>query len=321
MLHYTERMFKTAQKTLRTAIVLCALFFTVFFLSIGYFVLGFHHEQPIPTRLSFWLEHAFSTGEKDLSELSTSPLTDLYIHAGPLNADGTLPGDLALSKEELNVEGKTVYAWLGQIRSKIDLEDASVRKNILDSATFLLSAGFEGIHLDIEPVQRDDEAFFTLLEELRAQHPTAKLSVAMDEWQPHGLSQWIADYYDVSIESYWSTEQVEQVLPFIDQLVVMTYDTGFKDPRLYAWWVEQQTVALSSILEDSTVELFIGIPSYSQGSHFDPNVENVSTGLAGFKDGVDNVRSAVQSITGVAVYSYWEMSEEEWKILKSFYKE
>ena len=290
-------------------------------------MLGFHQDQPSPSRLAFWLEHDFSTGQKSLTNLlqesdAAVSITDVYVHAGPFNSDGTLPGDLAFSKASPLPESQTkIYAWLGQIRSKIDLEDEAVRQKILTSVGLLLDAGFEGIHLDIEPVKQDDAGFFILLEELHATYPKASLSVAMDEWQPHGLSQWIANYYDISIESYWSTEQVENVLPFIDQLVVMTYDTGFKDPRLYAWWVEQQTIALSNILEGSEVELLIGIPSYSKGSNFDPRAENIATGLKGFERGVDNLRSAVHSIAGLAIYSYWEMSAEEWEILKTFYKE
>ncbi len=323
-------MFKTAQKTARLLILLSTLLFTGFFCGMVYFIFGLHREVPVPFKVAFWMEHDFSTGVKSvateltttLSEFEQSPFSpDLFIHAGPLNSDGSLPGDLKVPQNLGDLHEGTIYAWLGQIRSKIDLENPTVRAGIVDSAGVLLKEGFEGIHLDIEPIPRDDTAFITLLQELRLRYPDTLISVAMDEWQPHGLSQWVANLYGVAIESYWSTEQVESVLPYIDQLVVMTYDTGFNDERVYEWWVEQQSIALSQIMEGTEVELLLGIPTYSQGVRFNPDAENISSGLTGYLRGVTNVRSVTEVIGGVAIYPYWETSDEEWKILKNMIHE
>jgi hypothetical protein len=174
--------------------------------------------------------------------------------------------------------------------------------------------GFDGVHLNIEPVERDDADFVKLVQELREALPVGKISIAMDEWQPALLSQWTAQLLGVSIQSYWSTAQIDSITPFIDELVVMTYDTGFHDPKLYEWWVEQQTIALSKIVP-STVTVRVGIPTYQEGASIDPATENLKTGLDGFTRGVQNIRSDLTRLSGIAIYPYWEMGTADWQTL------
>lgn len=315
-------MFKATQKTLRSIILFFAVFFTGIFLLVTWFWFGIHIQKDHETALAFWLPHDFSTGAQDPAVLTAQfeglPVSDLYFHVGPLQPDGTLPKDLSLSAATFASLPSTDYAWIGQIRSEIDLDNPAIRAQIVDSAEWLILQGFEGIHVDIEPIREDDTAFLLLLEELNLALPDAPISVAMDEWQPDQISQWVAAYFDVSIESYWSTEQVESVLPFIDQLVVMTYDTGFKDPALYSWWVEQQTVALSNRV-GADVELFIGVPCYDEGAHFDPKAENLVSSLLGYDRGIQNLRTKTGAVAGLAIYPYWKMDESEWTTLRNYF--
>lgn len=316
-------MFKATQKTLRSLILFFVLLFTAFCMMVIWFWFGLHLENEQANGLAFWLPHDFSTGAKLPSELLQKfeglPVTDLYFHVGPIAEDGSLAKDLRIDANAFKSLPSTDYAWIGQIRAKIDLDNPTVRAAIVDSAKWLIAQGFEGIHVDIEPIREDDTAFLSLLQELKTALPTVPLSVAMDEWQPDQITQWVAGMFDVAIESYWSTEQVRSVLPYIDQLVVMTYDTGFKDPDFYSWWVEQQTVALSNRLAPD-VQLLIGIPCYSEGAHFDPKAENLSSALLGYERGIQNLRTNAEAVTGLAVYPFWEMDEGEWTTLKTFFQ-
>ncbi len=316
-------MFKATQKTLRSLILFFVLFFTAFFMTVVWFWFGIHFENKQTSGLAFWLPHDFSTGAKLPSELLQKfeglPVTDLYFHVGPIAEDGSLAKDLRIDANAFKSLPSTDYAWIGQIRAKIDLDNPSVRAAIVDSAKWLIAQGFEGIHVDIEPIREDDTAFISLLQELKTALPAVPLSVAMDEWQPDQITEWVAGFFDVAIESYWSTQQVRSVLPYIDQLVVMTYDTGFKDPDFYSWWVEQQTVALSNRVGPD-VQLLIGIPCYSEGAHFDPKAENLSSALLGYERGLQNLRTNSEAVTGLAVYPFWEMDEGEWTTLKTFFQ-
>lgn len=315
-------MFKALQKVARSLIVLTVGFFTVLCLLVAWFVYGIHVEsRSVDPSLAFWMDHAWSTSappsfDELQTQIATNPIDELYFHVGPLTENGQLADDLSILKEELAALPTTNYAWIGQVRSAINLDDPTVRAGIVSSAAWVLTQGFDGVHLDIEPIRKDDTAFVELLKELRAALPTGKISVAMDEWQPLELSNWVAKTFDVSIQSYWSTEEVESVTPYIDELVVMTYDTGFHDPKLYQWWVEQQTVAISQIVPDA-VSLRVGIPAYDEGATFDPAAENLTTGLAGFTRGVQNVRSDLSRIAGLAIYPYWEMDTADWQTLQN----
>ncbi len=306
-------MFIRTQKILRKIIILTTSFFTILFLSISWFVFGIHIDREFTPRIAFWMEHDWSSINKDFGALKEQVdelhITDLFFHVGPLNPDGSLADDLKIFTEGLDALGTTNYAWVGSIRSKINLDDEKVRTKIILSSKWLLGKGFNGIHLDIEPVQKDDTAFITLLEEMRAALPETKISVATDEWQPDLLSRFSGS------ESYWTSSQFKEVAKYADQIVVMTYDTGFKDPRLYEWWVEQQTIATSNLVPED-VELFIGIPTYSEGKSFDPAVENVTTGISGFLRGYSNIRTDTKKVNGIAVYSYWETDASEFQTLK-----
>lgn len=306
-------MFIRTQKILRKIIILSTTFFTILFLSISWFVFGIHLDRDFKPRIAFWMEHDWSSTSKDFAALKQKVddlnITDLFFHVGPLNPDGSLADDLNIFTEGLDVLGTANYAWIGSIRSKIDLENEEVRAKIILSSKWLLEKGFNGIHLDIEPVLHDDTAFITLLREMREAMPDTKISVATDEWQPDLISRFSGS------ESYWTSSQLKEVSKYANQVVIMTYDTSFKDPSLYEWWVEQQTIATSNIIPEN-VELFIGIPSYDEGESLDPNVENIKTGLVGFLKGYSNLRADIKKISGVAIYSYWETDASEFQTLK-----
>ncbi|MBU0981895.1 hypothetical protein KKC94_04360 [Patescibacteria group bacterium] len=315
-------MFSQIQKITRALIVLTFSCFTIFFLAVAWFGFGVHKENfPQEPSVALWMEHSWSRGtEKDFyalrERIQDLPVTDLYFHVGPLGPNGELADDLQIFVPGLEALPTVNYAWIGQLHSEIDLQNPLVRQGIINSASWILTKGFDGIHIDIEPVYNKDDGFFLLLEEMRSALPSAKISVAMDEWQPHLMSQLVGWLFKKDIKSYWSTAQVRRASAFADQLTVMTYDTRFHDPALYTWWVEQQVVALSKIVPEDT-ELFIGIPAYEDGQGIDPQAENVQTGLAGLTRGLSNVRSKPQNVTGVAIYSYWEMDDSEWSLIEN----
>ena len=309
--------------------------FTLLFLAIAWFVLGVHIDENYKDpQLAFWMEHGWSTGtQNDFSYLAQQAqdynITDLYFHVGPITDEGGLADDLNIFTEGLRALPTTNYAWIGQIRSQINLDDEAVRQNIIQSAEWTLSHGFDGIHLDIEPVRPDDTGFQLLIQELHTslhgdttenQDSTdvaaPLISVAMDEWQPHTLSQLVGLVLDTTIQSYWTSGQIRDVAEYADQLVVMTYDTNLHDPMLYEWFVSQQLIALSKIAPQGT-EVFIGIPSYEEGASLDPLTENIETGLAGYYYGITNIRTETEKIAGVAIYPYWEMDDPEWELLET----
>jgi hypothetical protein len=43
--------------------------------------------------------------------------------------------------------------------------------------------------------------------------------------------------------------------------------------------------------------------------------ENIKTGKAGFERALQNTRTKLSTIDGLAVYAYWETSDDEWNLL------
>ncbi len=311
-------------RLLRVLIGLSFALLTVFIFLLTWFGSGIYTEAlPTQPNLAFWMEHAWSTPQPPAFEelqqrVERYGIDTLYFHVGPLDPEGKLPANLLVHSAELAALPTENFAWIGQVRSEIDLEKPEIREAIIAEAQRMLDAGFEGIHLNIEPIRSDDEAFLLLAAELRAALPDAKLSIAMDEWEPYWLGRLMETLFNAEHSSDWNTKHVQVLAAFFDQMVVMTYDTNFKDPLLYQWWVEEQAIRLSHILPKE-VELYVGIPSYAEGAAIDPTVENVETGLNGLEKARRNIRSRQKTITGVAVYSYWEMQDHEWDLLEIFF--
>jgi len=275
--------------------------------------------QPQQSSTALWLPHHFvettSTEWDQLKKhIENSPIDELYFHVGPMNADGSLPPRITPPLSELSTRN---LAWIGQLRSKIDLENQEVRAGIVQSALTLKAEGFDGVHINIEPIARTDHAFVELLEEMRAADPDLYISVATDEWQPHGITQQFAKLFNIDIESYWSTEQMQNVAEYADEITVMTYDTRLNDPKLYRAWVAIQTSHLSRLLP-SSVELRIGLPVYEEGPSINPDVENLKNGLQGYHMGASNILTHRKNIAGIALYPYWEMQEDEWELLNEY---
>ena len=61
---------------------------------------------------------------------------------------------------------------MGQMEKRrggpLDLADPATRAGICALRRYLLDLGFDGIHYDIEPLQRDDAALHALLDDTRA---------------------------------------------------------------------------------------------------------------------------------------------------------
>ncbi len=305
-------------------IVLAAAF------TFWYFFIGVSSNQPGSfynrNNNAVWLDHTW-VGEKksdkeifDLVEtFKKHGIGTVFVHAGPLKNDGTIDPETYryaisfLEKARKFGMGIKYEAWLGQIRGKIDLENVEIRHNVTKQALILSEfMDFDGIHFDIEPVWDEDRDFIKLLKETRETiNSKKKISVALAEFIPKSLisvSKWAHEF-----ENFNSEVNYKNVAQYADEIVVMTYATGFKQEWLYSWLVKEQTIWVTTLLDKRSV--FVGIPSYEKSEHdpeFDEKIENIESGLKGIIDGLNNFRSNEENFEGVAIYPYWEISDEEW---------
>jgi len=290
---------------------------------------------------AIWLGHEWAQEPKSdfeiyllVDSLSSRDISNLYVHCGPIGVDGRI--DPARYHQILNFVEKVkikdpsmnVYAWLGQVRNKLDLSDVRIRRNIINtSMLFTEVADMEGIHFDIEPVWDEDKDFILLLKEASERFGSdKKISVALAEFIPNSVI-WFTENI-AEFENYNTEMNYLNVAKYADQIVVMVYDTGIDSRFLYKWLVKEQVVWLTSLFEDeygemegAAPELLIGLPAYDEEKDgFDPFVENVGTGMAGLISGLNDIRSEDQYFTGVALYARWEMDPEEWRIYKALWQ-
>ena len=281
-------------------------------------------------RDAIWLGHAWVDGRRtdaDVTALAdrvkTSGIRDLYVHAGPLEHNGTLPKS-AYSKATWLIRALharaprlRVQAWLGDVLATesptgMRLERPATRAAVVASTREILAAGFDGVHFDLEPLHSGDRNYLTLLDSLRsvtrAHH--ALLSVAAHQIDPlpgfHAFWGTVAGH-----PKWWSQRFFGQVASRVDQIAVMSYDTMQPLQSLYGGYVAQQT-SLALEVTPPTTDLLMGLPFFHENrfGHW-AHAETVSAAVRGVRLGLSRT-DADRKRFGVALYVDFAATEGDW---------
>jgi hypothetical protein len=276
-----------------------------------------------------WLGHAWVDGRKGpadyagLPQLVRGGIRDLYVHAGPLEHDGSLPAARYPKAAELiaavhrELPGVRVQAWLGDVVAPehpegLHLEQPEVRQRITESAAQVLDAGFDGVHYDLEPVPSGSAGYLELLDLTRRVTAArgAPLSVAVPQIDPlpglHAVAAAATDH-----PKWWSQDYFGQVARRVDQIAVMSYDTAMPLPSLYSGYVAHQT-ELALEATPPRVDLLMGLPAYwaDEWGHRG-SAETVPAAVRGVRLGLGR-GAASRPAFGVAVYADFSASAADW---------
>jgi hypothetical protein len=280
---------------------------------------------------ALWLGHAWvdgRKGDKDVEALARrlrgTGIRDLYVHSGPLEHDGTLPGSAYPKARRLiaavhrELPGVRVQAWLGdKLASEspegLRLERPATRAAILASTRRILATGFEGAHFDLEPLHSGDHDYLALLDDLRAltRARHALLSVAAHQIDPLPAfhSFWGAT---TGHPKWWSQAYFGQVARRVDQIAVMSYDTMQPLESLYGGYVAQQTSLALEVTPDTTA-LLMGLPFYHENRFgHRAHAETVPAAVRGVRLGLSRT-DADRGRFGVALYVDFAATEEDWR--------
>ena len=203
-----------------------------------------------------------------------------------------------------------VLAWLGIPLDYVDLGDSAVRQKIVEFTSGLIPLGFDGIHLDPEPVVDGDANVLALLEETQQRiGDDSILSIASRHISPL--------YAEVSLPGinhyWWSAGYYRQVAEHVDQIALMTYDSALPHALLYRQFARFEAIEITQALQEADVEVLLGVPtSEEETASHRPYAENMESGLQGIIDGLNDHDSYPSVITGVAIYPYWETDPTEW---------
>ncbi|MFI7503913.1 hypothetical protein ACIBVL_36615 [Streptomyces sp. NPDC049687] len=279
---------------------------------------------------AFWLGHAWVDGRKDDADveelagrLRRTGIRDLYVHAGPLEHDGTLPKSAYtkaawfIAAVHREAPGIRVQAWLGDVLASespngMRLERAETRAAVVRSTREILAAGFEGAHFDLEPLHSGDRNYLALLDTLHevTRAKGAQLSVAAHQIDPvPGFhSFWGAT---TGHPKWWSQRFFGQVARRVDQIAVMSYDTMQPFQSTYGGYVAQQTSLALEVTPPST-DLLMGLPFYKENrfGHW-AHAETVAAAVRGVRLGLSRT-DADRANFGVAAYVDFTATETDW---------
>lgn len=279
---------------------------------------------------AIWLGHAWVDGRKKDADLAAfaarikgTGIRDLYVHAGPLEHDGTLPAarypraKWLIDAVHRTMPGIRVQAWLGDVlvtegTDGLRLDRAESRAAVVTSARQILNVGFDGVHFDLEPLLSDDADYLSLLDDLRelTRVRRAQLSIAAHQIDPlpgaHSVNGALSGR-----EKWWSQEFFGQVARRVDQIAVMSYDTWMPLESLYGGYVAQQTSLALEVTPEST-DLLMGLPFFHEddlGHH--ENAETVEAAVRGVRLGLGRTDPGRERF-GVALYVDFAAEEGDW---------
>ncbi|MFF4112580.1 glycosyl hydrolase family 18 protein [Streptomyces sp. NPDC001714] len=277
-------------------------------------------------RDALWLGHAWVDGRRTdadvtalAARLADTGMRDLYVHAGPLEHNGTLPKSAypkarwLITAVHRKLPGVRVQAWLGDEVAPekpyaMHLEKKETRDAVVASARQVVAAGFDGVHFDLEPLHSGDRNYLALLDALRPATPL--LSVAAHQIDPlpafHSFWGTVTGH-----PKWWSQEYFGQVARRVDQIAVMSYDTMQPLQSLYGGYVAQQT-SLALEVTPADTDLLMGLPFYHENrfGHW-AHAETVPAAVRGVRLGLSRT-DPDRATFGVALYVDFAATEDDW---------
>lgn len=276
-------------------------------------------------RNGLWVGHKWYTGvgvrsdvpleEAELRQfaelLSHQRIRYAYVHVGPLLADGSIEDSVGESFAELQrLAPDTLFlAWLGGLVQRFDMEDPAWRRASVDTIERLRDEGFDGVHLNIEPLEDHHPGYIDLLKLVRQRlGGEFVLSHATRRAGPYGLAPALVG------SAAWSGDFYRETMALTDQTVLMAYDTKSDIEKHYVGFVKHQTQLLVEWgCEFPGHQVLIGVPAYEDVPLYsNPEIENVPTAVAGVRAALEELGAGRACFEGIAVYANWVTDDAEW---------
>jgi len=312
--------------------------FAVLVLAIVYFVTAFHiypkSQRSFDTATNgIWMGHRWYTGREVgtgnrvpeaeidalVERLREGGIRYLYVHAGPLLADGTI----ADAADPFFADLRRAYpegvflAWLGARIETVRLGEEAWRRAVVTVVERLAAEGFDGVHFDLEPLRDGHPGYLELLLAVRKQlGEDWVISQATPRAVPLGIP------FVPLRQSFWSGAFYRATMDIADQTVLMAYDTNLPLRVAYVAFVRDQTrrlVKWSCAAEKH--EVLIGIPSYHDVPEYsDPSVENIANAALGVRSALESFPETPSCFRGVSIYADWVTEPHEWLQFERFWK-
>jgi len=283
----------------------------------------FNHD-----RNAVWLEHRWlerrqpeAETEALLARLHARGVAYVFPHLIPFDAAGRLPPHdrdemrAFLAAARRVAPDMKVLPWIGGVRKgykrqrpgTVELGDLSQRQRMVAEVRGLVDEGFDGVHLDVEPVDDGNDEYLAVLRAMRTAVGAGHLlSVSAIRPAPVGLPR--------APNFAWSPDYYARVAATVDQLVIMAYDTALPTASLYQRYVRWAARSVAGALDatGSEARVLMGVPTYEPYTFMHRRgVETPENSLAGVVAGLRGL-GAGGTFEGVAIYADWTTDEKEW---------
>jgi hypothetical protein len=276
-----------------------------------------------------WLEKDHASREMDdlLSGLQARGVAYVYPHLIPFDASGQLPPHSRDQMRSFLASARRaaprikVLPWVGGLRvgyrrqrtGTVNLSDLRQRQRIVAECRGLIDEGFDGIHVNVEPVPNGDAEFLALLRALRAAVGDDHI-LSLSATRPSPIPLPIAPNFA------WTHDYYTLVAGVADQLVVMSYDTAAPTSALYRRYVAYVASSLTNTLARSPARVLLGVPTYDEtGMMHRGTVETPENALLGVVWGLRG-RGEGGTFEGVALYAEWTTDEKEWDVYERLWR-
>jgi hypothetical protein len=291
----------------------------------------FNHDRNAVWLEHRWLErtHPVSEMEQLFTRLDGRGIVYVFPHIIPFGPAGRLPPHnreqmraFLAAARRVRPEMK-VLPWVGGLRlgwkrqraGTVNLLDLGQRQQMVAECRGLVDEGFDGVHVDVEPVDDGNVEFLALLRALRiAVGPDRLLSVSATRPGPIALP--------MAPNFVWSPDYYARVASTVDQVVIMAYDTAIPTAPLYRRYLSWATSSVAGALSagGSEARVLMGVPTYDDpGFMHRLDVETPENALVGIVDGLRGL-GAGGTFEGVALYADWTTSAADWSVYERVWR-
>ena len=284
-------------------------------------------------RNAVWLEHRWLEKPHSVEEmeqmfrfLDHHGIVYAYPHLIPFDSAGRLP---LHNREQMRAflasarrvaPNMKLLPWVGGLRvgykrsraGTIDLGDLGQRQRMVAECRGLMDEGFDGIHVNVEPIANGDDDYLALLRALRAAVGTGILSLSAT--RPGPVAPAFAPNF------FWTADYYARIADSADQVVLMTYDTAIPTPGLYRRYVAYAAATVTANLARShRTRVLVGIPTYDEtGLMHRKEVETPENALLGVVSGLRGRTGG--TFEGVALYAEWTTDPEDWAVYERVWR-
>lgn len=291
----------------------------------------FNHDRNAVWLEHRWLERPHPVAEMEalFEKLRRRGIAYAFPHVIPFGAEGRLPPhDREQMRAFLAVARRVapelrILPWVGGLRAgyrrqrpgTLNLSDLNQRQRIVAEVRGLVDEGFDGVHLNIEPVDDGNVDFLALLRALRpALGPGHILSLAATRPAPIGVP--------LAPNFVWSPGYYARVAAVSDQIVIMAYDTAIPTAPLYRRYLAWATASVTGALvaSGSDARVLMGVPTYDDyGFMHRAGVETLPNALPGIVAGLRGL-GAGGTFEGIAIYAEWTTSDADWAAYERYWR-